>query len=84
MSGDKVINHHGTLVGISLLHIPLPSGLSNYDGMIALNLHSLSLELKTSKILEPLPQKYSHVVMEESPSVPANTSDVFTSSDNEV
>lgn len=51
--------------------------------MIALNLHSLSLELKTSKIPELPPQKYSHAVMEESLSVPANTSDVFTSSDSE-
>lgn len=52
--------------------------------MIALNLHTLSLELKTSKIPEPPPQKYSYVVIGESPFVPANTSDVFTSSDSEV
>ena len=83
--GDKVVAPHGTLVSIPPFHIPQPSGPSNYGGKIASDSRSLSLEQKTtSKIPEPPPQKYSHAEMEESPSVPANTSAVFASLHSEV
>ena len=80
LPGDKVVTPHGTLVTSPPLHIPLPSGPSNYGGIVASDSCSLSLEQKS----DLPPQKYSNAETKESPSVSANTSVVFTSGDSNV
>ena len=84
LPGDKVVAPYGTLVGIPPLDVPQPSGPFNYPGMIASDSRSLSLEQKTTSKMQETPhQNYSCAEME-SPSVPANSSDVFASHHSDV